>query len=356
MLVGMRSMLKAGGKAFVTLPRSCLDHSFTLCEESFCDVLASVGLCRLNKHHPERTPDSTRSGGGGSLDAPASSKIVYFECIAGLPSAEAAVRVQHARHEARASHRAADSSQRAKSAGAAFDVDVGGTLGFGVRVARSYDPVDAGRRAKEQVLVRTEFVRRYAETSAEAVAEALTRSSTHDAHAPVSAPGTAVKVGDGAEHDLPSVAGLAGLAAIEEQLDRTVQRGASRLDYSHWRWYPGGAAEDRLPFWRHLADGMEGSSAQAHSGWQWSAAGWVQSAAANELGHQQPPTTCDQPGACQTSTEHCATKPDQKSHDQGSTGEQRLIKQDHDRPSRRQKHRALQARVSSVGGCWWRGS
>ena len=44
MLVGMRSMLRAGGRAFITLPRSCVDHSFTVTEHSFADALAAVGL------------------------------------------------------------------------------------------------------------------------------------------------------------------------------------------------------------------------------------------------------------------------------------------------------------------------
>ena len=38
MLVGIRSQLKAGGFAFVTLPRSCVDHSFTMNEGSFADA------------------------------------------------------------------------------------------------------------------------------------------------------------------------------------------------------------------------------------------------------------------------------------------------------------------------------
>ena len=43
--------------------------------------------------------------------------------------------MQAARHAARAAHRAAQS--KPKSAGAYFDVDVGGHLGFGERVART---------------------------------------------------------------------------------------------------------------------------------------------------------------------------------------------------------------------------
>ena len=72
MLVGIRAQLREGGKAFVTLPRSCLDHSFTLCEASFADALTAVGLPPI-------------------VDAklPESAKLVYFECEAALPCAEA---------------------------------------------------------------------------------------------------------------------------------------------------------------------------------------------------------------------------------------------------------------------------
>jgi hypothetical protein len=122
MLVGMRAQLRDGGRAFVTVPRSCLDHSFTMSESSFADALAAVGLRPL-------------SPADGAVAPPESTKIAYFECVAGAPVAAAALRVQRARHEARKSANARALPR--KSAGASFDVDVGGYLGYGVRVPRS---------------------------------------------------------------------------------------------------------------------------------------------------------------------------------------------------------------------------
>ena len=44
MLVGLRAQLRAGGLAFITLPRSCLAHSWTLDRGGFCECLRSAGL------------------------------------------------------------------------------------------------------------------------------------------------------------------------------------------------------------------------------------------------------------------------------------------------------------------------
>ena len=129
MLVGIRSQLRRGGRAFVTIPRTCLTHSFTLSEPIFVDALASVGLRCLDEVTAAKPPESA--------------KIAYFECEATMPCAEAALRCQRSRFEARKAHRAAADTPTAvlkrKSAGASFDVDVGGHLGFGVRVPRSFD-------------------------------------------------------------------------------------------------------------------------------------------------------------------------------------------------------------------------
>lgn len=355
MLVGMRSMLKAGGKAFVTLPRSCLDHSFTLCEDSFCDVLAAVGLRRLDGLDPERTPDADGPGGssgpGGSRMAPSSSKIVYFECIAEAPSAEAAVRVQRARHEARASQRAANSNLRAKSAGAAFDVDVGGSLGFGVRVARSYDAPDSGRRAKEQLLVRAEFLRRQGESAGEAGAKAPVASS---------AAGPADdEVGDNIEQSSMSMAEKAGLAAIEQQLEIAAQSGSAQLDYAQWRWYPDAATVDGLPCWR-ASGGTGAGSAQARSGWHWSAAGWVQSPASNDPASQQAKTITDEHPASSAPSkrdrsEEVHTRRHPAAAAAAAEGDGGLdVESEREARLRRKKRRILEARVSSVGGRWWR--
>ena len=125
MLVSIRSQLRSGGRAFITIPRTCLLHSFTIDDHSFLDALRAVGL-------------RPTSEGDAPNQPPASTKIAYFECEATVPCAEAAGRFQRARHEARRSNRATATAlgSRGKSAGAAFDVDVGGNLGFGIRVPR----------------------------------------------------------------------------------------------------------------------------------------------------------------------------------------------------------------------------
>lgn len=64
-------------------------------------------------------------------------RIAYFECVAGAPVEAAALRVQRARFTARAAQRSSERAPKRKSAGASFDIDVGGYLGFGARVPRS---------------------------------------------------------------------------------------------------------------------------------------------------------------------------------------------------------------------------
>ena len=44
MLVGLRAQLRTGGVCFITVPRTCLQHSFTLTHETFCECLCAVGL------------------------------------------------------------------------------------------------------------------------------------------------------------------------------------------------------------------------------------------------------------------------------------------------------------------------
>ena len=325
MLVGIRSMLKSGGKAFITLPRSCIDHSYTLCEASFCDALAAVGLRRLNGM------EGGKDGTGGAkfaddvvvaTEAPVSTKIVYFECVAELPCADAALRVQRARHEARLKSRVqASGSVRAKSAGATFDVDVGGTLGFGVRVARSYAPAETGRIAKEQALVRSEFLRKYQESTPSRGGPTTCSSVRNDAALAASA-----EHGDG-EHDNAEVhstvtSGLEA-AAIERQLTRVARGVASgpHLDYSQWRWAPSDANGHDSPRWRLGSDEADAlaDSAQVGSGWQWSPSGWVQSAPSNSQQRSLIPTSSS-----------------------GALGRGQV------------KRRAVDARVWSVGACWWR--
>ena len=111
MLLGIRAQLRARGRAFITIPRTCLTHSFTLTESSFVDALTAVGLRRLDPHPV--TPCSASAGQAAGQAAPCelargqatkppdSNKIAYFECEATLPSAEAALRCQRARFETR---------------------------------------------------------------------------------------------------------------------------------------------------------------------------------------------------------------------------------------------------------------
>ena len=144
MLVGIRAQLRAGGRAFITLPRSCLDHSFTLSEKSFCEALVAVGLPpsgpRPSGEEERRAggeQSTERAGGERSTETPSSSKIAFFDCVASLPDADAARRFMRMRHEARKAHRAAEGAAgkgrdkgkgkwKGKSAGSAFDVDLGG--------------------------------------------------------------------------------------------------------------------------------------------------------------------------------------------------------------------------------------
>lgn len=259
MLVRLRAQLKSGGRAFVTVPRSCLDHSFTLSEASFRDALAAVGL-------PHTEAAST----------PDSAKIAFFDCVAGLPDAKAARRFQRARHEARAESRAAQRGAakaargvpRAKSAGAAFDVDVGGYLGFGVRVERSY-VLPASRTSREQTLCQTEFLQQVETDGIGATAAAAEVGPVHD----MAAACTLI--------DTPEIAGTsAWLDAFEAEASC---HDDARLDYAAWRWYGGkvwhGPDDPReTPGWIFCGDsrGAPLGSAQERSGWQWGARGWAQ--------------------------------------------------------------------------------
>ena len=316
MLVGIRSQLRRGGRAFVTIPRTCLTHSFTLSEPIFVDALASVGLRCLDEATAAKPPESA--------------KIAYFECEASMPCAEAALRCQRSRFEARKAHRAAADTPTAvlkrKSAGASFDVDVGGHLGFGVRVPRSFVPPEGthGRAAKDQAACRAEFLRRCAaeealstHTSATASLDAPSggdgrvggsSAATTEARRPL-----AVAAND-EEVDVADVHAAAGATheacqrAIANELRREIEADRSRLDFSRWRFYsegegpPGTAPEtsdhaavecraerrvEQIPaansglwchFGRELALPSADGSAQARTGWQWADRGWTQSA------------------------------------------------------------------------------
>ena len=327
MLVGMRAQLRDGGRAFVTLPRSCVDHSLTLTEASFTDALAAVGL--------------RRSVGDAAAKPPDSSKIVYFECEATLPCAAAAVRVQHARHEARRKLRAMARPPRNKSAGAAFDVDVGGHLGFGVRVPRSYAPAEAGRAAKEQAMCCAEFLRQGGDGSPSMSASNTSEGAEVNSRAGGRAAGA--ERGGGGDDSKATAAS----AAIERQLDRLVAaRGASALDYSRWRWYPDAKEGER---WREFGPGAQlpasDSSAQVRSGWSWTQNdGWVQSEPVVTAGEAE--------GDAWRSTEDGAST--LVSAAAAPNTLQRGRKRGHPDEWRPPLPPRMEARLSSVSGCWWR--
>ena len=294
MLVGIRAQLREGGRAFVTIPRTCLAHSCTLSEESFVDALSAVGLWRLDEAAATKPPDSA--------------KIAYFECEAAMPIAEAAVRCQRARHDKRKVSKAARGvagGRPAPSAGAAFDVDVGGHLGFGVRVPRSYTPAEGaeGRSARDQAVCRAEFLRlSAAEEAKEGRPTAWAAAATAAATA---ASGTQRVVGaldanDDAEDDraggdeggAESARARECRKAIEREM-RTVSEGdGSRIDYSQYRFYAdaspsstGGSSKGHSGHlggtWRRMGErhalADPGGSSQARSGWQWADRGWTQS-------------------------------------------------------------------------------
>ena len=257
MLVGMRAQLRLGGRAFVTLPRSCVEHSFTVNEASFRDALAAVGLPCL--------ADSAAAG-----VPPSSAKIVYFECEAQLPNTEAALRFQRVRHEAREASRAA---RKPKSAGAAFDIDLGGCLGFGIRIPRSFVRQPA-RAEREQAVARVAFLRQCA--LADGSGEPA-RAQGDPRERCASEP--AAEHHDAVVDDLDD--DLGGLAETRRTIDAAVEAEASKegLDFSRWRWHDARATRGQ-PAWQlaTAARPSAGISAQDTSGWHWSPTGWVQQA------------------------------------------------------------------------------
>jgi 25S rRNA (adenine2142-N1)-methyltransferase len=356
MLVGIRAHLRVGGRAFITLPRSCLDHSFTLCEASFVDALAAVGL-RCNTE-------------GESTNPPESAKIVYFECTAGMPCPEAALSVQRARHEARRAHRA---SARAKSAGASFDVDVGGCLGFGVRVPRSYVPPEGpGRAAKEQALCREEFLRQCQEQDLKKGIEAKVAAPPAGGHGAVGAAaeeatraemcepadgdGEADEAGTiGNGWDADARAGVTGASeaslAIAGQLERVAREDAAHLDYCRWRWYETGSPSRAAAgeHWRlvpsETPQSADDGSSQARSGWHWTRGGWV----------QQNPSSAASMGleVHRTATVASGVKLSSGAPSAGGVATRGIRRPQ--RNIRTSSRRHLKARLWNLGpDCWWR--
>ena len=320
MLVGMRAQLKAGGRAFVTLPRSCVDHSFLLTEASFVDVLSAVGLRRIEDV--------------AAAKAPASTKIVYFECEATLPCAEAALRVQEARHEARRKMRAMSRSLCVKSAGAAFDVDVGGYLGFGVRVPRSYAAASVGRVAKEQTFCCIEFLRQVASadgTGPRGGMAAIGEDSNKGQHS----------------RSDPEWSVVPTLSASEEiglELGEAATKGdAVVLDYSRWWWW---LNNEHWHVFRHeIALQATEGSAQSSSGWHWTQAdGWVQSdPIAVTMGDDQAPSSPAQRANVRQGAQGADVSA-RPSSAQWALDRRRGVRQ----------RRRLGMRLWSVRGCWWR--
>ena len=273
MLVGIRAQLRSGGRAFLTVPRSCLDHSFTLTEHSFIDCLAAVGLSP-NAPSPDGTAFTSRAC------APRSTKIAFFECVASLPDTAAAARFQRARHSIRSGHRKRDrnaavrgcatlTGQR-KSAGSAFDIDLGGYLGLGVRVARSFEPPGARR---VQANACDEFLHQ------------CTQEHRYVATPPPPAAGLTARLGskgqggqDGEDGDCAAFLGTCEIGKLNEP-----QRA-----YANWRWHGGQGWVEPLdrPEWRLAsspsgvlggrADETPEVSSQVRSGWQWTEQNWEQ--------------------------------------------------------------------------------
>lgn len=254
-LISMRSQLRKGGVAFIVLPRSCLAHSRTLTHDSFVDCLRAVGL----------PPDLT-------VAPPESAKLVYFECIASLPDEDAALRYQRMRHEMRSQQEV-----RRKSRGAEFDVDLGGHLGFGARVARSFEPAVLSRAKREQRLACEEFLLQQGAMDAEALAAAsaldLDRSnSANDEH-------------DAEDMDEQS---RGSKHSVEDILvDEVAREYVGRLDFAGWRWQetPPSPQSARSSLeageWVFAPEGSAASkkaSLQTVTGWQWTRGGWTHAA------------------------------------------------------------------------------
>lgn len=277
-LVGMRAQLRAGGLAFVVLPDSCLAHSRTLNRESFVDCLRAVGL----------PPDP-------DAQAPDSSKLVYFECVAGLPDADAAARFQKTRHGLRGGPDAR--AGRRKSRGAEFDVDLGGHLGFGARVPRSFEPTQLSRGKREQHLARDEFLCQLEEEKEkEQAQQAASVRSTAGARGAAGGTGDASARAPGASAGA-SAGVLAGFVstglvpepqpstsrvatAEDEMIERAASGLAGRLNFADWRWRAppprGGGGEGRGEGgWAFESEGLaSGPSIQDLSGWRWAGGAW----------------------------------------------------------------------------------
>ncbi|KAL1520544.1 hypothetical protein AB1Y20_022120 [Prymnesium parvum] len=275
MLVGVRAQLRAGGRAFITLPRTCLSHSFTIDQKLFAACLRGVGLRPVAI---DKRPVGAEGGAEGGAGAGAG-KLAYFECVATLPERAAAEFFQAERHRRRRSR----TRERKKSRGAGFDIDVGGYLGFGERIARSYEAA-SDRSKKEQGLVEAAFLDLCREQDAAAVAAAAAAARRGGEaceekvrRGVVLSLQELAALEDEAPPAAPPAEGEADWARAEiDRMAASVPR--EQLDFSRWRWYAeaGGGARGRGR-WVFAPRGgafPRGSSSE-RTGWEWAEEGWT---------------------------------------------------------------------------------
>ena len=323
MLVGMRSQLRLGGRCFITVPRTCLSHSFTIDEELFRACLIAVGLPPVG--------DGPTARGVAGVEAAASTvketggkdaggKLAWFECVAALPDVQAAQRFQRGRHERRRALSSRGAARR-KSRGAGFDVDLGGYLGFGERVPRSYEENSASRR--EQAAATTQFLRQCAAEDMEAATAVA--SATANGAAVAAALGrqqrgslltlqqlaVLQRAGGGEVPALPEEddghRGTRETSAAESNAKSAAKRVAKsddhsevvgslettsewqliaaaaarvppeQLDFGGWRWYDPSAASGAGPQdWTFVPSSAEPPAGSSYdtSGWGWTEDGW----------------------------------------------------------------------------------
>lgn len=221
--------------------------------------------------------------------------------------------------------------------GAYFDIDLGGCLGFGVRVPRSHAASVSSRAEREQAVCRAAFLSACAAGSGSAQHEI---GSEHDEIARGEAEIAEVARGTADdEHDAGDLTGLGSQQgtmrrAIDREVASILPAGPLKLDYSRWRWYAsGGGASGWLP----VAEGAHASehasaenlSAQELSGWHWETTGWIQG----------------EPRQPEASTQR--RQPPERVPSRRLSRGAKLIRRS--RPAAR-----LEARVWSVRGSWWR--
>ena len=272
MLRGIRAQLRSGGLAFIVIPRTCVLHSRTLTEALFIDCLAAVGLKLIDTDAATSGPSAAA---GEASASPA--KLVFYVCEAFVPDADAARRFQRGRHERRDAwrlkQRRLGGGAKAKSRGALFDVDLGGYLGIGVSVPRSYEPTEGhtSRAQREQARAREAFLRRLGSGGLAGSGEGGGGGVGGDAN-----DGEADAAGDAAGADVPGAA-LSTAEASRRIAAQVSRHPPERLDYARWEWRASWHAASAAPrgwaFRAPAAPAATDSMARL-AGWQWSARGW----------------------------------------------------------------------------------